>query len=135
MCLILTVRLAEADAVRALEICRAAGLPTWSENWLFSFRRWPPGVVHLPGPYGDCGCGFLAPGWSLNAPTWNMVPSTLPRLAATLRAMRQETSSGFSFEALWANEPSTEEQRVTIDELAHLIEQSKLGAKTRYIVE
>jgi hypothetical protein len=64
-----------------------------------------------------------------------MIPATLPRLAGILRAMRQQTSSGFSFEALWVGESASEERRVTIDELARLVEKSKLGTKTRYLVE
>ncbi len=47
---------------------------------------------------------------------------------------RSQASSGFSFEALWVGESPTEERHVTIDELAHLAEQSKLGTKTRYLV-
>jgi hypothetical protein len=63
-----------------------------------------------------------------------MIPSTLPRLAGILRAMRQQTADSFSFEALWVGESPTEERRVTIDELACLAEDSKLGTKTRYLV-
>jgi hypothetical protein len=49
--------------------------------------------------------------------------------------MRQQAASGFSFEAFWVGESPTEERRVTIEELARFVEQSKLGTKTRYLVE
>ena len=136
MCLILTVRLAESDAVRASEICRAADLPTCSEKRrLFSFGRRPSGVVQVPGPEGGCGCSFLADDAGWDTPTWDMISSTLPRLAGILRAIRRETSTGFSFEALWIGESPVDECRVTIEELVSLAEQSRLGTKTRYVVE
>jgi len=99
-----------------------------------SVRR-PSGVVQIPGPEGGCGCSFLADSADWGAPTWDMIPSTLPRLAGILRSIRQQASSGFSFEALWVGESPTEERRVTIDELAHFAEQSNLGTRTRYLVE
>jgi len=64
-----------------------------------------------------------------------MIPATLPRLAGILRSLRRGTSSGFSFEALWVGESPADERRVTIEELAGLAEQSRLGTKTRYLVE
>jgi len=64
-----------------------------------------------------------------------MIPSALPRLGGILRAIRLQTSSGYSFEAIWIGESPTEERRVTIDELVRLAEESKLGTKTRYLVE
>ena len=135
MCLILTVHLAESDAARASEICRTADIPTCSEKRrLFSFARRPSGFIQIPGPAGGCGCSFLADSADWSAPTWDMIRSTVPRLAGILRAIRQQTSGGFSFEALWVGESPTEERRVTIDELARLAEESKLGTKTRYLV-
>jgi len=105
------------------------------EAALFGLARRPSGVVQIPGPEGGCGCSFPGGQRGLGAPTWDMVPSTLQRLAGILRSIRQQASSGFSFEALWVGESPTEERRVTIDELAHFAEQSKLGTKTRYLVE
>src|SRR4051794_30707793 len=100
MCLILTVRLAQSDAARASEICRGADIPTCSEKRrLFGLKRRPSGVVYIPGPEGDCGCSFLADSADWNAPTWDMIPASVPRLARILRTLRQHTSSGFSFEA------------------------------------
>lgn len=136
MCLILTIRLADSDAARASEVCRAADLPTCLDNRrLFSIGRRPSGIVHIPGPDGSCGCSFLADSADWNVPTWDMIPSTLSRLAGILRAMRRQTSRGFSFDALWAGESHAEECRVTIEELAHLAEEGKLGTKTRYLVD
>ena len=136
MCLILTVRLAAPDSARAGEICRAANVPTCSEKRrLFTFRGPPSGVIHIPGPEGGCGCSFLADSADWGAPTWDMIPSTLPRLAGILRTMREHTSDGFSFEALWVGESPWHERPITIEELACLAQQSKLGTKTRYWVE
>lgn len=136
MCLILTVRLTEPDAAHATEICRAANIPACSRKWhLFGIEKKPSGVIQIPGPEGGCGCSFLADSATWAAPTWDMIPETLPRLAGVLRSIRQHTQNSFSFEALWIGESPTEELRVTIDELVHLAEQSKLGTKTRYLVD
>jgi hypothetical protein len=70
-----------------------------------------------------------------NVPIWDMTPTSVPRLARILRTLRQHTSRGFSFEALWIGESPAEERHVTIEELARLAEESKLGTKTRYLVE
>ncbi len=67
--------------------------------------------------------------------TWDMIPDSLPRLASILRTIRQHTTTGFSFEALWIGETPAEERRTTFDELLRLVEQSKLGTKTRYLIE
>jgi len=136
MCLILTVRLAEPDAVCAAEICRAADIPNrCGKPGLFGFARRHSGVVEIPGPEGGCGCSFLTDNADWNAPTWDMIPSTLPRLADILHSIRKQTSSGFSFEALWVGDSPTEECHVTIDELVRLVGQCKLGMRTKYWVE
>jgi hypothetical protein len=136
MCLIVTVRLAEEDATRASEICRAANIPTCSQKrGLFGFGKSPSRAVQIPGPDGGCGCSFLAESADWSAPTWDMLPSTLPRLSRILRTIRQHTAAGFAFEALWIGESADEENRVRIDELASLVERSKLGTKTRYLVD
>ena len=135
MCLILTVRLAEADAPRTAEIARAAGLPTSSKRWWSRLARTSAGTLNIAGPDGGCGCSFLADSADWDAPTWDMIPDTLPRLASILCAIRQHTTAGFSFDALWIGESPAEERRTTFDELLCLAEQSRLGTKTRYLVE
>jgi hypothetical protein len=135
VCLILTVRLAKADAARTTEIAQAAGLPTTSKHWWSRLAPTSAGTLNIAGPDGGCGCSFLADSADWDAPTWDMVPDTLPRLAGILRAMRQHTTAGFSFDALWIGEPPLEEQRTTFDELIRLVEQSRLGTKTRYLIE
>jgi hypothetical protein len=136
MCLILTVHLAKPDAARASEICRAADLPKHAIRGRF-FSDWRRRSVDIgiPGPKGGCGCSFLADTADWDAPTWDMEPSTLPRLVGILRRIHEETSSGFSFEAIWLSDSPAEEHRVTIEELVRIAEESKLGTKTRYLVE
>lgn len=135
MCLMLTVRLAEADSARTAEIAQAAGLPCAPKRWRSRFARTPSGVFAIPGSDGGCGCSFLADSADWDAPTWDMLPDTLPRLASALRAIRQHTTAGFSFDALWIGESPAEERRTTFDELIRLVEQSRLGTKTRYLIE
>jgi hypothetical protein len=136
MCLILTVRLAEADAPRTAEIAQAAGLLSATpKRWWSRFTRTASGTLSIGGPAGGCGCSFLADSADWDAPTWDMIPDTLPRLADILRAIRQHTTATFSFDALWIGESPTEERRIAFGELLHLVEQSRLGTKTRYLIE
>jgi len=135
MCLMLTVRLAEADSARTTEIMQAAGLPCAPKPWWSRFARTPSGALNIPGPDGGCGCSFLADSADWDAPTWDMIPDTLPRLVSALRAIRQHTTAGFSFDALWIGESPAEERYTTFDELIHLVEQSRLGTKARYLIE
>jgi hypothetical protein len=136
MCLILTVRLSDSDTPNAPEIRRAAGLQKCAEDKSFSglFRKQSPNFG-IPGPEGGCGCSFLADSADWNAPTWDMIPSTLVRLSTILRVIRQKTTGGFIFEALWIGESPASECRLTIGDLVRLVETSKLGTKTRYFVE
>ena len=135
MCLMLTVRLAEADSVRTTEIVQAAGLPCVPKRWWSRFAHAHSGALNIPGPEGGCGCSFLIDNADWNAPTWDMIPDTLPRLVNILRAIRQHTTAGFSFDALWIGESPAEERHTTFDELIHLVEQSTLHTKTRYLIE
>lgn len=131
----LTVRLAKADIARIPEIVQAAGLPSAPKRWWSRIVRTPSATLNIPGPDGGCGCSFLADSADWNAPTWDMIPDTLPRLASVLRTIHQHTTSCFSFDALWIGESPAQERRTTIDELIHLVEQSRLGTKTRYLIE
>ena len=144
MCLMLTVRLAQADAPRTAEIAQAAGLLSatpvgWCSRIARTLSRLvsgtTSGTLNIGGPEGGCGCSFLTDSADWDAPTWDMIPDTLPRLADILRAIRQHTTAGFSFDALWVGESPAEERRTTFGELLHLVEQSRLGTKTRYLIE
>lgn len=135
MCLIVTVRLAEPDALRAVEICGAAGIPACStKRKLFGFSDRTSGILQIPGPEGGCGCSFLSDDANWTAATWNMDPAAVPRLAGILQEIRRQTTTGFTFEALWIGETATEERPVTIDELVRLAEVSQIGTRTSYRV-
>lgn len=135
MCLILTVRLADADSPRIAEIAHAAGLSAAPKRSWSRLARTSSGTLNIAGPAGGCGCSFLADSADWDAPTWDMIPDTLPRLVDILRAIRQHTTAGFSFDALWIGESPAEERRTRFDELLRLVEQSNLGTKTRYLIE
>lgn len=138
MCLILTVRLAVADTPRTAEIAEAAGLPTAPKHWWSRFVQecsGTLGTLNIAGPNGGCGCSFLTDNADWNAPTWDMLPDTLPRLVRILRTIRQQTTAGFSFDALWIGESPAEYRRTSFDELLRLVELGRLGTKTRYLIE
>ncbi len=112
MCLILTVRLAESDALRTAEIVVPSRFPIPARKWLrFSVSHQPLGVIQIPGPEGGCGCSFLTDSADWSAPTWDMIPATLPRLSNILRGIRAQAANPFSFEALWVGESATEERQ------------------------
>ena len=136
MCLMLTVRLADVDSARRAEILQAAGLSCAPKRWWSWFARTSSsGGLNIPGPEGGCGCSFLADSADGDAPTWDMDTETLPRLVSTLRAIREHTTASFSFEALWIDESAVEERRTSFDELIHVVEQNRLGTKTRYLID
>lgn len=135
MCLILTVRLSKADSQRSAEIAEAAGLNGCRAKWrLPAFLTARHAALSIPGPEGGCGCSFLADSADWDAPTWDMIPETLPRLSSILRTIRQHCSAGFAFAALWVGDSVTEERQVTIDELTSIVDQSRIGTKTRCLV-
>jgi hypothetical protein len=135
MCLILTVRLSKFDSQRSAEIAKAADLSGCRAKWrLPAFLKARQAALSIPGPEGGCGCSFLADSADWGAPTWDMIPETLPRLSSVLRAIRDHCSAGFAFEALWVGDSPTEERHVTIDELSSIVEQGRIGTKTRYLV-
>ena len=136
MCFMAIVRFAEKDEARASEICLASGLQSWCDRpqW-FSFWREPSVHYYIPGPDGVCGCSFLKPTTDFSKTTLDLNPAALPRLAGILRVIRQQTSCGFIFEAMWVGDSPTTERNVTIEELVLLIEHNELGTKTRYLVE
>jgi hypothetical protein len=134
MCLILTVQLAKADSSRAAEVAQAAGLPAPTKRWWQRLTQSASDTLTIPGPEGGCGCSFLSDNASWGAPTWDMIPETLPRLVKTLRAISQHTTAGFSLDALWVGDSPDGECNTTIEALVDLVEQSHLGTKTRYRV-
>jgi len=103
--------------------------------WWSRFARASSGILNIAGAAGGCGCSVLADSADWDAPTWDMIPDRLPRLASTLQAIRQHTTAGFSFDPLWIGESPAEKWRTTFDELLRLVEQSRLGTKTRYLIE
>jgi hypothetical protein len=136
MCLILKIRLSDADARNAPEIRAAAGLQSMAMDGSFfgQFRKRSRNFG-IAGPDGGCGCSFLADSADWNSPTWEMSPEALPRLSSILRAIRKGTADVFEFEALWIGQSAAGERSVTIDELVSLVQTCQLGTKTRYFVQ
>ena len=76
--------------------------------------------------------GILAEDADPDAVTWVMDPDGLERLAETLEWLYPQLPAGFSFEALWGEEPI--EQVVTRAELLHLVRAGRIGTRMRYHV-
>ena len=117
MCLELKVKLSAEDVRRSKEIAKLAnqieGLEIDIEDAQFRSRS---SVVNILESGNPCGCTFLAEGFNRNALTWDMHPSSLPKIAQSLRRLRENTKAGFVFEALWQGDKPTEEKTVSIDE-------------------
>ncbi len=136
MCLVLSIKLSEKDALLAEQIAVAStfseGLEVQAkQRWL---RRRTPFLSIFEHSQG-CACSLLTDDADWDAPAWDMHELALPKLASTLRKLRDSCSQGFVFEAMWIGDAPAEERRVTIDELVEIIREGKVGTKTKYHVE
>jgi hypothetical protein len=136
MCLSLKVKLSEEDAPRSKEIAKLAteiaGVDIGPEHSLFRKRS---SVLNISESGKGCACSLLTDDADWDAETWDMHQSSLPKIAQGLRKLRENTKVGFVFEALWQGEKPTEEKKISIGELANIVESGKIGTKTRYLID
>jgi hypothetical protein len=121
------IRAAWLDKTRARKIARASrGEDVFR---LHAEGPWLRGAWRLTIPEVH---GILAEDADWNAVTWAMDPAGLERLAETLEWLYPHLPGGFSFEALWGEEPI--EQVVTRAELLHVVRAGRIGTRMRYHV-
>src|SRR6266446_538070 len=134
MCLSLKVRLSEEDAPRSQEIANLAsdtvGVNVCLERSLSRKNKF---VLHISEQGKGCACSLLTDDADWGAETWDMHQTSLPKIAQSLRTLRENTKVGFIFEALWQGEKPTEETKISVDELARIVESGKIGTTTRYL--
>ena len=135
MCLLLTVRLSEHDAVRAAEIASAATAAGELEvSACRRLLRRRSRDLNICEPAQGCGCSLLADDADWDAPAWSMRPEVLPHLGATLAAVRQHTSEGFTFQALWVGETALHSRQVSPEEMRAIIRSGQISTDSRYLV-
>lgn len=83
---------------------------------------------------GDCGCGLLGKGYSLESETWLLNPQLLPLLNETLRRFSVLSPDGFAFQSLWAGEDVALTQSVSLKELLLLVRENRVLRNCRYDV-
>ena len=135
MCLLLTIRLSEQDATRAPEIASAATAA--GELEVSSCRRLlrrRSRDLNISEPAQGCGCSLLADDADWDAPAWSMRPEVLPKLGATLASVRQHTSDGFTFQALWVGETAFHDKRVSPEEMRTIVASGEIGTDSRYLI-
>lgn len=81
-----------------------------------------------------CACSMLTDDADWNAPAWDIQPTLLPHLANSLAFISERASQGFIFEALWAGDRPEKNLEVSPDELLSIVQENRVGTKTRYIV-
>jgi hypothetical protein len=69
-----------------------------------------------------------------NAKFWDIHTALLPDLAELLKAVRENTKSCFTLEAYWFGERSSNQNKISIEELVQIIEQGKISTKTNFLV-
>ena len=89
-------------------------------------------VTALVGEDGTCACSLLADDAEWDAPTWQMRPEVLPKLAVTLACVADHAPDGFILDVLWAGERVKEEALMSPDELCALARSGQLAQRTRY---
>ena len=135
MCLLLTIRLSEQDAARAPEIASAATAAGKLE--VSSCRRLlrrRSRDLNICEPAQGCGCSLLADDADWDAPAWSMRSEVLPQLGATLAAVRQHTSDGFTFQALWVGETAFHDKHVSPEEMRAIVAGGQISTDSRYLI-
>ena len=65
---------------------------------------------------------------------WDIKSDLLPDLVKMLKVLRENTKSCFTLEAYWFGKRSSEQVRISIEELARLVEQGKIGTRANFLV-
>ena len=138
MCLLL-VATATSNDRETLELAArkaaAAGLRVELEHpvrWRWARDR--PAKAVISEGHG-CACSLLSDDADWNADAWAMRPELLERLGRTLEVLAEHGPDTLSIEALWVGETARETIRVTPAKLAALGRASRLGTRTRYVID
>jgi hypothetical protein len=137
MCLELTLHLRAKTRTDADTLERACSTRDCLAVWVRKpglFTR-SETVTALVGEDGTCACSLLADDAEWDAPTWQMLPEVLPKLAMTLACVAEHAPEGFTLDVLWAGERVKEEVSVSPDELCALARSGQLAQRTRYRVQ
>jgi hypothetical protein len=69
------------------------------------------------------------------AEVWSMRPEVLEPLAHSIHVLLNEEFDNVSLQALWVGDRPNETKHLSIAELVALARSSRLGTKTRYVVD
>jgi hypothetical protein len=78
--------------------------------------------------------GLLTDHADPHAEFWDIHPDLLPDLAKLMKILRENTRSCFILEACWVNEGSSKHTKISIEELAKIIEEGKISTKANFLV-
>lgn len=135
MCVFLTVKLSDEDSGRIDEIAAAAplsdGLTVAPIRGLFQKRT---STLHIFEPKQGCACSFLTDNSYQEDDTWDIRPEVLLQLAPALQVLRNQTINGFSLDLQWVGDKTTEEKRITVEEMTEIVRDSRLNPQVKYLV-
>ncbi len=138
MCLMLWLEV-EASQREQLEIAasRASGgviqvAVQHAPRWLWATQQ--PARAFLS-EAGGCACSLLTDDADWEAATWRMRPEILEPLADTIGALLATSLDHPSIQALWIGEATGETKHVSPNEVIALTRTSRLGTKTRYVID
>lgn len=138
MCLIIFVE-AAAPERELLENAARAASKAGLRVTLGHASRWPWArqrpVRASISEDATCACSLLSDDADWNAEVWAMRPEVLEPLERTLEVLAYQGPERLAVQALWIGEQPELERRVSGSELASLARQSRLGTRTRYVVE
>jgi hypothetical protein len=135
MCLILTITLSKDDAI-SKDVLKSWVSPNLKVELYLAKSAFSKksNILHASEVRQGCACSLLTDNADWNSLYSDMIPEFLPDLAQLLKLLRQNTKSGFSFQALWVGETPLEHIKISIDELVQVIENGKIGTKTKYLI-
>lgn len=77
---------------------------------------------------------MLEPSASQESIHWPLRPSTLPSFSQKIEKLFVVSNGGFTFQATWQGEPTTDIRSLSIAEFLDVIKSNTLGKKTKYVV-
>jgi len=83
---------------------------------------------------GQGSAGLLTDNADPDAEFWDMQPDLLPDLEKLLKIVRENTKSCFVLEVYWFGEGSSERIKISVDELAQIIEEGRISTKANFLV-
>ena len=138
MCLEIRVEVPDSER-SSLEAAANAASSSGLVVTLAHAPRWPWARQRKARAYVSdgtaCACSLLTDQADWNAEVWDMRPEVLEPLARCLATLAEQSQARLTVQAAWVGEEALHEVQLGPTEFADLARTSRLGTRTRYVVE